>query len=73
MTALMALCSLLALVSYLLLARPASASSCRFERIDSTLPSLSDFDVLTVVGGPISANNEAQLGLVQRSRWSARP
>ena len=32
MTALMALCSLLALVSYLLLARPASASSCRLER-----------------------------------------
>ena len=32
MTALMALCSLLAFVSYLLLARPASASSCRLER-----------------------------------------
>jgi DHA1 family bicyclomycin/chloramphenicol resistance-like MFS transporter len=32
MTALRALCSLLALVSYLLLARPASASSCRLER-----------------------------------------
>jgi MFS transporter, DHA1 family, multidrug resistance protein len=43
MTALMALCSLLALVSYLLLARPASASSCRLERGDTTLPSLSDF------------------------------
>src|ERR1700736_736512 len=32
MTAFMALCSLLALVSYLLLARPAEASSCRLER-----------------------------------------
>jgi MFS transporter, DHA1 family, multidrug resistance protein len=43
MTALMALCSVLALVSYLLLARPASASSCRLEGGDTTLPSLSAF------------------------------
>ena len=29
---------------------------------DTTLPSLSDFDMLTVMGGPMSANDEAQLG-----------
>ena len=29
---------------------------------DPTLPSLSDFDMLTVMGGPMSANDEAQLG-----------
>ena len=29
---------------------------------DPTLPSLSDFDMLTVIGGPMSANDEAQLG-----------
>jgi GMP synthase-like glutamine amidotransferase len=29
---------------------------------DATLPSLSDFDMLTVMGGPMSANDEAQLG-----------
>jgi GMP synthase-like glutamine amidotransferase len=29
---------------------------------DTTLPLLSDFDMLTVMGGPISANDEAQLG-----------
>jgi GMP synthase-like glutamine amidotransferase len=29
---------------------------------DTTLPSLSDFDMLTVMGGPMSANDEARLG-----------
>ena len=29
---------------------------------DTTLPSLCDFDMLTVMGGPMSANDEAQLG-----------
>jgi GMP synthase-like glutamine amidotransferase len=29
---------------------------------DTTLPSLSDFNMLTVMGGPMSANDEAQLG-----------
>jgi GMP synthase-like glutamine amidotransferase len=29
---------------------------------DTTLPSLADFDMLTVMGGPMSANDEAQLG-----------
>jgi GMP synthase-like glutamine amidotransferase len=29
---------------------------------DTPLPSLSDFDMLTVMGGPMSANDEAQLG-----------
>jgi GMP synthase-like glutamine amidotransferase len=29
---------------------------------DATLPSLADFDMLTVMGGPMSANDEAQLG-----------
>ena len=29
---------------------------------DPTLPSLSDFDMLTVMGGPMSANDEARLG-----------
>ena len=29
---------------------------------DTTLPLLSDFDMLTVMGGPMSANDEAQLG-----------
>jgi GMP synthase-like glutamine amidotransferase len=29
---------------------------------DATLPSLSDFDMLTVMGGPMSANDEARLG-----------
>jgi GMP synthase-like glutamine amidotransferase len=29
---------------------------------DTTLPPLSDFDMLTVMGGPMSANDEAQLG-----------
>jgi GMP synthase-like glutamine amidotransferase len=29
---------------------------------DTTLPSLSDFDMLTVMGGPMSVNDEAQLG-----------
>ena len=29
---------------------------------DTALPSLSDFDMLTVMGGPMSANDEAQLG-----------
>jgi GMP synthase-like glutamine amidotransferase len=29
---------------------------------DSVLPSLSDFDMLTVMGGPMSANDEAKLG-----------
>jgi GMP synthase-like glutamine amidotransferase len=29
---------------------------------DATLPSPSDFDMLTVMGGPMSANDEAQLG-----------
>jgi len=29
---------------------------------DAALPSLSDFDMLTVMGGPMSANDEAQLG-----------
>jgi len=29
---------------------------------DSVLPSLSDFDMLTVMGGPMSANDEAQFG-----------
>jgi GMP synthase-like glutamine amidotransferase len=28
---------------------------------DTTLPSLADFDMLTVMGGPMSANDEAQL------------
>jgi GMP synthase-like glutamine amidotransferase len=28
---------------------------------DATLPALSDFDMLTVMGGPMSANDEAQL------------
>jgi GMP synthase-like glutamine amidotransferase len=28
---------------------------------DATLPSLSDFDMLTVMGGPMSANDEARL------------
>ena len=38
---------------------------------DATLPSLSDFDMLTVMGGPMSANDEARLGSagwVRRSR-----
>ncbi len=29
---------------------------------DNTLPSLGDFDILTVMGGPMSANDEARLG-----------
>jgi GMP synthase (glutamine-hydrolysing) len=29
---------------------------------DPTLPSLADFDMLTVMGGPMSANDEARLG-----------
>src|SRR6516165_8680993 len=29
---------------------------------DPTLPSLADFDMLTVMGGPMSANHEARLG-----------
>jgi GMP synthase-like glutamine amidotransferase len=29
---------------------------------DATLPSLSDFDMLTIMGGPMSANDEARLG-----------
>jgi GMP synthase-like glutamine amidotransferase len=29
---------------------------------NATLPSLSDFDMLTVMGGPMSANDEARLG-----------
>jgi GMP synthase-like glutamine amidotransferase len=29
---------------------------------DTTLPSLADFDILTVMGGPMSANDEAQFG-----------
>ena len=29
---------------------------------DATLPSIFDFDMLTVMGGPMSANDEAQLG-----------
>jgi GMP synthase-like glutamine amidotransferase len=29
---------------------------------DATLPSLSDFDMLTVMGGPMSVNDEARLG-----------
>jgi GMP synthase-like glutamine amidotransferase len=29
---------------------------------NTTLPSLSDFDMLTVMGGPMSANDEARLG-----------
>jgi len=29
---------------------------------DTALPSLSDFDMLTVTGGPMSANDEARLG-----------
>src|SRR6516165_9849210 len=29
---------------------------------DPTLPSLADFDMLTVMGGPMSANDEAKLG-----------
>jgi GMP synthase-like glutamine amidotransferase len=29
---------------------------------DATLPSLADFDMLTVMGGPMSANDEAQFG-----------
>ena len=29
---------------------------------DTALPSFSDFDMLTVMGGPMSANDEAQLG-----------
>jgi GMP synthase-like glutamine amidotransferase len=29
---------------------------------DTTLPPLSDFDMLTVMGGPMSANDEARLG-----------
>jgi GMP synthase-like glutamine amidotransferase len=29
---------------------------------DTTLPSLADFDMLTVMGGPMSANDEARLG-----------
>ena len=29
---------------------------------DTTLPSLSDFDMLTVMGGPMSANDDARLG-----------
>ena len=29
---------------------------------DTTLPSLSDFDMLTVMGSPMNANDEAQLG-----------
>jgi len=29
---------------------------------DTALPSLSDFDMLTVMGGPMSANDEARLG-----------
>jgi GMP synthase-like glutamine amidotransferase len=29
---------------------------------DTVLPSLSDFDMLTVMGGPMSANDEAKLG-----------
>ena len=33
---------------------------------DTTLPSLSDFDMLTVMGGPMSANDEAQLGWLGR-------
>jgi GMP synthase-like glutamine amidotransferase len=31
-------------------------------RRDTTLPSLPDFDMLTVMGGPMSANDEARLG-----------
>jgi GMP synthase-like glutamine amidotransferase len=33
---------------------------------DPTLPSLADFDMLTVMGGPMSANDEAQLGWLGR-------
>ena len=33
---------------------------------DTTLPSLADFDMLTVMGGPMSANDEAQLGWLRR-------
>jgi GMP synthase-like glutamine amidotransferase len=33
---------------------------------DPTLPSLADFDTLTVMGGPMSANDEAQLGWLGR-------
>jgi GMP synthase-like glutamine amidotransferase len=29
---------------------------------DTTLPSLPDFDMLTVMGGPMSANDEARFG-----------
>ena len=46
MTALMALCSLLALVSYLLLARPASASSCRLE---GAIPPSSRFPIFDML------------------------
>ena len=38
---------------------------------DATLPSLSDFDLLTVMGGPMTKLGSA--GLVQRSHWFARP
>src|ERR1700730_11789951 len=33
---------------------------------DPTLPSLADFDMLTVMGGPMSANDEARLGWLWR-------
>jgi GMP synthase-like glutamine amidotransferase len=33
---------------------------------DPTLPSLADFDMLTIMGGPMSANDEAQLGWLGR-------
>jgi len=46
MTALMALCSLLALVTYLLLARPASASSCRLE---GAIPPSSRFPIFDML------------------------
>src|SRR3984893_750536 len=47
-------------------ARPAVSLRVFHLYRDTTLPSLSDFDMLTVMGGPMSANDEAQLGWLGR-------